>query len=86
MVLHYGFSHIVINFFCFWIVGFMVEKQMGAVRYAIFFFICALGGQMFACVCSSYYAIGSETVIFGSLAALFAMFVVYWNRIGNTCG
>ena len=41
---------------------------------------------MFACVCSSYYAIGSEPVIFGSLAALFAMFVVYWNRIGSTCG
>jgi len=48
-------------------------------RIAVWWFIVCLGSNLFGSVLSPNYAIGSDPIVFGMLAALVAIIVVKWN-------
>ena len=57
---------------------------MGPLRMALFYLLIMFGSNLFGATVSPNYAIGSEPIIYGFLAALVAIVIVYWNRIGGT--
>jgi len=80
---HYGFSHLVINILIQMIVGFIVEAAMGPLRMFIFYFSVTIGGSVFGSLINPQYAAGADPAVFGLFAAMFAMFIVYWKRLGE---
>lgn len=59
---------------------------MGTGRFILYYAIVCIGSNIFGAVCSPLFAIGCDPVIFGFLATLFSVMLVYWERIpGNNC-
>ena len=59
---------------------------MGSLRMGLFYLIIMFGSNLFGATVSSNYAMGSEPIIYGFLAALLSIVIVYWDRIsGTTC-
>jgi membrane associated rhomboid family serine protease len=83
-VIHFGFCHFVINTILQLAIGTVVESAMGSGRMAVFYLFVVFGSNIFGANCSSEYALGSDPIIFGFLASLFTMLLVYWHYIGGT--
>lgn len=64
--------------------GTVIESFMGTGRFVIYYTIVCIGSNIFGALCSPKYAIGSDPVIFGFLATLFSVMLVYWERIPGT--
>jgi membrane associated rhomboid family serine protease len=62
----------------------VIETAMGPLRMALFYLIVMFGSNIFGAVCSPMYAIGSDPIIFGFIASLYTLVLVYWNRVGGT--
>jgi len=82
--LHFGFSHIVITTLLQLSLGTVIESFMGTGRFIVYYTLVCIGSNIFGALCSSKYAIGSDPVIFGFLATLFSVMLVYWERIPGT--
>ena len=82
--LHFGFSHIVITTLLQLSLGTVIESFMGTGRFIVYYTFVCIGSNLFGALCSSKYAIGSDPVIFGFLATLFSVMLVYWERIPGT--
>ena len=83
-MLHFGFSHFVINIILQVALGTIVESVLGPLRMVAFYAIVALGSNLFGGTVTATYATGSEGVIYGFIGALFSIILVYWGRIGGT--
>lgn len=79
----FGFSHMVIGLFAQLILGSVVESVMGPLKLAFFYLIVMIGSNIFGAVCSSTYSIGPDPIIFALIGCLFAMFALYWPRMGD---
>jgi membrane associated rhomboid family serine protease len=83
-ILHFSFSHIVINVILQLALGTVLESVMGALRMCVFYAIVVFGSNLFGGCLSSMYALGSDPVVYGFLGGLFTLLMVYWHRIGGT--
>lgn len=82
-LLHFGFSHLVITVLMVLIFGSLVESVLGPLRMLLFCFVSIIGSNLFACVMSDKYAIGSDPLIFSFIGAMFAMLLTYWPMMGD---
>ena len=48
-----------------------------------FYALVAFGSNLFGAVATANYACGSEPLIFAMIASLFAMLLMYWERMGD---
>lgn len=64
--------------------GTVLESVMGPFRFIALYVIVVFGSNLFGSVVTPLYAVGSDTVIFGFLASLFSLVLVYWSRIGGS--
>lgn len=66
--------------------GTVLESVMGPLRFISFYVIIVFGSNLFGSVTSPLYAAGSDPVIFGFLASLFSLVLVYWPAMsGSGC-
>ena len=83
-LLHFGFSHFVINIILQMSLGSIMESILGPLRMSAFYAMIVIGSNLFGSCVSPMYALGSDPVIYGFLGGLFTVILVYWNRIGGT--
>ncbi|MBX2820489.1 MAG: rhomboid family intramembrane serine protease [Rhodothermaceae bacterium] len=73
--LHGGFMHIFLNMFMLWMLGAPIERLWGAKRFAIFYFVCVVGGgilQLGATYGGGAYTLGASGGVMG-VAIAFGM-------------
>lgn len=80
MFLHADIMHIVFNMYALYLLGPIVERYYGKVRFLLIYFISGLLGSLFSCVfmSSNTYAIGASGAIFGLLGSI-AYFTYYYR-------
>lgn len=83
-VLHYGFCHFCINIILQISLGTVVESALGPLRMWIFYLNIMFGSNLFGSVVTPTYAIGSDPIIYGFIACLFTLILIYWDKIGGT--
>lgn len=83
LYLSQGFSQVFINCLLQMFSGFMLEAQMGSLRMALFWFTGGILANLFGATTTDYYATGAEPAVFCMLMGLVAMYVYYWDRMGD---
>lgn len=63
------------------VIGFMIETAIGPIRMAILYFVIVIGGNIFGCLLSNKYALGSDVAIFGMIGGLLALIIVNWSKM-----
>lgn len=88
MFLHGGTNHIFNNMLILFFLGAMIEKEVGHIRYAIFYFVSGIGGNL----ASLFYkwmtneqigSVGASGAIFGLDGVLLAMVLFSKKRMEN---
>lgn len=81
--LHANFLHIFFNCFSQLIFGSQVEVMLGTKRFIVFYFLCALGGNLFGGLFDKLLgvSVGASTAIVGLLGIFIAFVIVNWNRL-----
>jgi membrane associated rhomboid family serine protease len=77
--LHGGFLHLGFNMFGLWMFGRVVERQWGAKRYAIYYFVCVVGAALVHLYASSIaghnqFTVGASGGVLGVVLAFGVMF------------
>lgn len=74
MFLHANLFHLGFNMWALWVVGSFLERLMGAVRFALLYFVSGLAGSVLVLVAGppSVPTVGASGAIFGVFGALFA--------------
>lgn len=88
MFLHEGISHIFNNMFILFFLGSMIEKEVGHIRYGIFYFLAGIGGNvlsLFVKVVNNDFAgsLGASGAIFGLDGVLLSMVLFSGKRMQN---
>lgn len=83
LYVNHGFSQIIINCLGLMFSGFMLEAQMGSIRMMFFYFAAGISGNLLAATVNDWYAVGAEPALLAQFAGLIAMYVYYWDRIGD---
>lgn len=66
MFLHFGIVHLVVNMYGLWILGTMIERGVGSVRFAIIYFICGCAASIASLFFNIYIiSAGASGAIFG---------------------
>ncbi len=72
--LHAGFLHIGFNMYLLYILGRMLEPEMGSVRFALLYFVAMLAGSAGALVLTPLsYTVGASGAVFGLMGATFLL-------------
>lgn len=84
LFLHSGINHIFNNMLILFFLGAMIEKEVGHIRYAFFFFLSGIGGNLLSLLAKwigndSSYSIGASGAVFGLVGVLLAL-VLFSNR------
>lgn len=75
MFLHYGILHLALNMWGLWILGRVLEAELGPWRFLALYLIAGLGGNVAAYVFQpAGLTAGASTAIFGLLAAVLVVF------------
>lgn len=80
MFLHADIMHIAFNMYALYLLGPIVERYYGKIRFILIYFISGILGSLFSCVfmSSSTFAIGASGAIFGLLGSI-AYFTYYYR-------
>lgn len=80
MFLHADIMHIAFNMYALYLLGPIVERYYGKIRFILIYFISGILGSLFSCVfmISSTFAIGASGAIFGLLGSI-AYFTYYYR-------
>ena len=80
MFLHADFIHLLCNMYALWLLGPIVERYYGRLKYAFIYLASGLLGSLFSCVfmSSNALSIGASGAIFGLLGSL-AYFTYYYR-------
>jgi len=62
------------------ILGFILENDLGPLRMLVFYLITGIGGTLMGTVASSMYAVGPEAATFGMAAGLIGWFAFNWTN------
>ncbi|MBA5851283.1 rhomboid family intramembrane serine protease [Clostridium sp. cel8] len=83
MFLHAGIMHIVFNMYALYIMGPIVEKFYGKVKYLFIYFFSGIMSSILSYVLSPYVSIGASGAIFGLLGAAFVFGIKMRKRINK---
>lgn len=83
MFLHGGIIHIGLNMYSLYIVGPLVEKVYGKVRFLIIYFVAGILASYFSFLFSPSISIGASGAIFGLLGACLIFALKMKDRIGK---
>jgi len=88
LFLHGNISHLFNNMLILFFLGAMIEKEVGHIRYAVFYFLSGIGGNalsLFVKVLSGDFSgsIGASGAIFGLDGVLLAMVLFFNGRMEN---
>ena len=88
LFLHGNISHLFNNMLILFFLGAMIEKEVGHIRYAVFYFLSGIGGNalsLFVKVMSGDFSgsIGASGAIFGLDGVLLAMVLFFNGRMEN---
>lgn len=84
LFLHGDLGHLLNNMFILYFLGAMIEKEVGHIRYAVFYFLSGIGGNVLSLFVKIMNgdlsgSIGASGAIFGLNGVLLAM-VLFFNR------
>ena len=82
-LLSYNLQSFAITVIIEMIIGFMLEAAFGSFRMLLFMLITVAGANIFASAMTYQYAVGPEAIVYGMFAGLIAMFIVYWDKLGE---
>lgn len=83
LYVNHGFSQLVINCIGLLFSGFMLEAQMGSIRMMLFYFSAGICANLLGATVNDWYAAGAEPALLAQFAGLLAMYVYFWDRIGD---
>lgn len=88
MFLHSGINHLVNNMLILFFLGAMIEKEVGHIPYAIFYFISGIGGNLLSLLVKVIQSdmsgsIGASGAVFGLDGVLLAMVLFSGRRMQN---
>ena len=88
MFMHFGFPHLVNNMLMLVVMGMMLEKELGKIKYLLLYLISGLGGNLLSAmwdILANDYAVsaGASGAIFGVIGALLYIAIRNRGRIGN---
>ena len=88
MFLHGGINHIFNNMVILFFLGAMIEKEIGHIRYAVFYFLSGIGGNMVSLIAKVLTrdmacSIGASGAVFGLNGVLLAMVLFSGRRMEN---
>lgn len=91
MFLHFGINHLLNNMITLAVLGWIMEAEIGKVKYLLIYFIGGLGGNLLSLaleVRSGEYAVsaGASGAIFAVVGGLLYMAIRNRGRIGNVSG
>ena len=91
MFMHFGFPHLVNNMLMLVVMGMMLEKELGKIKYLLLYLISGLGGNLLSAmwdILANDYAVsaGASGAIFGVIGALLYIAIRNRGRIGNVSG
>lgn len=91
MFLHFGFSHLVNNMLILLLMGWILEAEIGRIKFLLIYFLSGIGGDLLYILYSvrvGEYAVsaGASGAIFGIVGALLYIALRNRGRIGNITG
>lgn len=91
MFLHFGFEHLMNNMVVLVLIGWNLEREIGAVKYLIIYLLSGLGGNLLSAwweILTAGYAIsaGASGAVFGLIGALLYAAIRNHGRIGEVSG
>lgn len=91
MFLHFGIGHLLNNMITLLVLGWILETEIGRVKYLIIYVVAGLGGNVLSMLTelpSHDYSVsaGASGAIFGIVGALVYMAIKNRGRIGNVTG
>ena len=86
--LHADINHLLSNMVVLYFLGNGLEKRIGHLKYAVLYFLSAMGGNLLSAVYESYYgnmftSVGASGAIFGIIAAVLILVIVKGGRWEN---
>ena len=83
MFLHFGFSHLMNNMLILFLLGSILERELGSVKYFLLYFLSGLGGNILSAVVEIfkgvfYVSAGASGAIFGIIGAL--LLIMFQNK------
>ena len=70
--LHSGLIHVGFNMYLLWVLGQMLEPEIGSIRFAVIYFVALLGGAFGALLVEpTAYTVGASGAVFGLMGAAF---------------
>lgn len=69
-LLHGSLIHLALNMYALWIIGPIVERWYGPIRFMLFYLACAAGGSVASFIASDVPAVGASGAIFGLFGLL----------------
>jgi membrane associated rhomboid family serine protease len=75
MFVHFGPTHLLLNVWGLWVIGRLVESELGPLRYAVLYLTAGLGSSVAAYLFTpGAFTAGASGALFGVFAALFVIF------------
>jgi len=85
-LLHANLMHITINLFSQFIIGCMMETEIGTISIILLYLISNIGGGLFSCCINSADGVGASVAIFGMLGAYIGYMFINWNYLDRVLG
>lgn len=88
MFVHSGPEHLLNNMFMLGILGYQIEKEYGAVKYLISYFICGIGGALLSALVEMQLnevvvSVGASGAVFGIFGVMTVMIFKNRRRMGQ---
>lgn len=79
--LHANFMHIFFNSVSLFWIGFMVENNIGYLRFFILYMVSGIGGFIFSSCVNDSIGVGASGAIFGLIGILLAHLILNWRAV-----
>lgn len=83
MFLHGGLIHVALNMYSLYIIGPLVERVYGRVKYISIYFIAGIASSLFSYIFSNSISIGASGAIFGLLGATLLFAITIKKTVGK---
>ena len=85
-LLHANLIHITINLFSQFIIGCMMETEIGTLSISLLYLFSNIGGGLFSCCINDTPGVGASVAIFGMLGAYIGYMIINWNYLDRVLG
>lgn len=79
--LHSGYLHLCLNLLGVFVLGYVIERLIGSIRFTIIYFLSLIGGSFFSALGGTALSVGASTGIFGLLGAFFWLHISQFRSL-----